>query len=365
MKKRTDRPGSGLPMDRRALLLGLGSAALLAACQDSAEAGQDLADAGDSAAGGAGDGAGQGTGAAVSPKGSPQDNPLPAISANEQHYVTSCCGTPELTAQTWQLQFLYRGAPLATATLADLKALPARTKEHTLACISAGPKHQAYGNAVWTGLPLVEILAALKVAVPTDTPYLHLTAKDGYTTGLPASDLQRPIWLVWQMNGADIPADHGFPVRMLVPGRFGMKNPKWLTKLEFSDKPLEGFWEHMGWSDTALYRPCALVSAPLAGPIKAGTVRVAGMAYAGSDPVVKVEVRVDKGPWQLATLDYAPGADVWALWHWDWPATAGSHSVQARCTTASGAASLDSEGGAAGPGLEGYGGSMTAQFAVT
>lgn len=365
MKKRAHSSPAGQPIDRRTLLLGLGSAALLAACQEMADAGQQLADAGDSGGGATGDAAGQGADAAVSPKGNPKDNPLPAISANAEHYVTSCCGTPELTAASWQLTISYRGSPLGTATLADLKALPARTKEHTLACISAGPKHQAYGNAVWTGLPLLEILAALKVTVPSDTPFLHLTAKDGYTTGLPASDLNRPIWLVWQMNGADIPPDHGFPVRMLVPGRFGMKNPKWLTKLEFSDKPLEGFWEHMGWSDAAPYRPCALISSPLAGSVKAGLVRVAGMAYAGSDPVVKVEVRVNKGPWQLATIDYAPGADVWALWHWDWQAGAGSYSVQARCTTASGAASVDEAGELAGPGLEGYGGSMTAQFSIT
>ena len=265
---------------------------------------------------------------------------IPPIVPNEEHYITSCCATPEVDGASWQMQLFDAVAEvpvaLGTLTLAGLQALPGRQREHTLMCISAGPNNQRISNAIWTGLPLTEVFATYGVSVPEGTVAIRFDSADGYSTAIPVSDLALPVWLVWQLNGVDIPAEHGFPVRLLVPNRYGMKNPKWITSLTFLRETYLGFWETRGWSDSAEYRPNALIRYPReTDTLVEGPLTLVGTAYAGSDPVVKVEVSID-GTWVEATIDYQNGPDTWALWHFDWEATPGAHTLQARCTTESG-----------------------------
>jgi len=297
--------------------------------------------------------------------GSPDLSEIAPITSNADFYVTTCCGPPEVDGASWVLSIGDESGVVATIDLAGLEALGPRDKEHTLECIGGGPLWQAISNAVWTGLPLSEIFTALGVTVPASAVELKLTSADHYSTALPVADLDRPVWLVWRMNGVSLPLDHGYPARLLVPGRYGMKNPKWLTGITFVDTPYTGFWETSGWSDDASYRPNTLIHSPDAQQERpAGPLRVLGTAYAGSDPVTKVELSLDGGAsWADCMLDYAPGADVWTLWHYDWDATAGSYEVQVRCITASGAMS---DPDAAGTGeLQGYNGSMAIGVTIT
>jgi DMSO/TMAO reductase YedYZ molybdopterin-dependent catalytic subunit len=286
---------------------------------------------------------------------------LTAITPNGDHYVTSCCATPELDASTWTLSIGVRGEVVATVTMAWLDAQAARDKEHTFECISARPFHQAISNAVWTGLPLTELFTLLGVVVPDTTVALKFTSADDYTTAIPVQDLDLPAWLVWRMNGEPLPADHGFPARLIVPTRYGMKSPKWVTQLDLIDEPYIGFWEAQGWSDSALIQPNTLVRWPTGRlPVRAGKVHVIGTAFAGRDPIAKVEVKLDDGAWRDATLDYVGPPDVWSLWSIDLFVPAGIHKVVARCTTVSGAQSGDNSDGT--PGLVGYDGSMQLDF---
>lgn len=273
------------------------------------------------------DGAEVGAGATIDP-----------VTPNDTFYVTSCCGTPEVDRAAWSLAVQANGATLAEVDLAYLEALPARDKEHTLECIGGGPANQLVGNAVWSGLPLTEILAALGVEVPASAVELRIVGADGYATSIPIADLDTPVWLAWRMNGEPLPERHGTTVRMLTPGRYGTKNPKWIVALDFVDAPFVGFWEERGWSNDASYKPNGLVAAPVdGGSLPPGAVRVLGTAFAGRDPIVRVEVSVDDGPWTDATLTYQGGPDVWTLWAWDWDATEGDHTVRVRVTTESGA----------------------------
>jgi len=290
-------------------------------------------------------------------------DPIAPVTSNDEFYVTSCCGTPAVDGAAWSLTVRTATATLATIDLAGLMALGGRDREHTLECIGANPYNQAISNAVWTGLPLAEVFAALGVEVPATTLELVMYCADGYSTSLPIGDLDEPIWLVWLMNGEPLPPEHGFPARMLVPGRYGMKNPKWILELELSDLHHTGFWEEYGWSYEAVYRPNTLVRHPdRTVSVVAGPVVVQGTAFAGRDAVVRVEVSVDGGPWVEAALDYAPGADIWALWRFDWSAEVGTHVLQARCVTASGAESgLDPDG--TDP-MSGYDGSMEVEVQV-
>jgi DMSO/TMAO reductase YedYZ molybdopterin-dependent catalytic subunit len=355
---------------RRELLRQLGGVLLLGACagpRGSSPAAPDIAANTDSAA--ADLGPTPDVQAAVDSStadAAPWLHPMPAVTANADHYITSCCATPKTDPANWTLKLLDEGQLLGTLDLAFLDGLAASTREHTFQCISSGPDNLSISNAIWTGLPVSDILAAKGIAVPKERPSIRFAGADEYSTGLPIEDLQKPVWLVWRMNGQPLPPDHGFPVRALVPGRYGMKSCKWLQEIEFRKAPYLGTWESTGWSDEAVVKPNALIWYPEAQqPIPAGKpFRFAGTAFAGSDPVTGVSIRFDGGEWQSAVLDYAPGADRWTLWHLDLQLAPGPHVMMVRCVTASGATSIDG----ANPKDElsgwGYGGSMELAFTV-
>ncbi|HMV68613.1 MAG TPA: molybdopterin-dependent oxidoreductase [Myxococcota bacterium] len=289
---------------------------------------------------------------------------LPPITPNDVHYTTTCCGTPEVDGAAWSLTFAAGDEALVTIDLDALYALPARDREHTLMCIGATPRNQKISNAIWSGLPLTEVFEALGVVIPEGTTTLRIEGEDHYSTGLPIEDLDRPLWLVWRMNGEPLPAKHGFPARLLVPGRYGMKNPKWMTALRFQAEPYLGYWESNGWSDEAFYRPNTLIHYPRgADVVVEGPLRVVGSAFAGRDPILRVEVSVDGGAWQEATIEYQNGPDVWTTWSFELDVTAGDHTLQARCVTMSGARSNDD----AEPVTDhsGWGGSMRADVVVS
>ncbi len=287
---------------------------------------------------------------------------LPPITANADFYVTSSMPTPTIDAASWTLTILDRGAVLQVITYATFALLEGREKEHTLMCISAGPGYPAIGNAVWTGLPVTELLDALGIAVPEGVVEIKFQGADGYSTSIPVGDLydeglHGPLWLVWKMNGEDLPPEHGTICRFLTPGRYGMKNPKWPTSIEFIDTPYLGFWESYGWSNDASYQASGLFqNPPRSTSVPAGPVTVQGVAFAGKDPVVAVNVRVDGAEWQPATLTYAPGADVWVTWSFDYEATGGAHTLQVQARTAGGMTSNDDPDGTGA--LDGYDGGM-------
>ncbi len=367
-------------LTRREWLAGIGATALLASCDSPVDSSTQAADTagtdGDAAAAQAdapvalpdtasADAAAADAAADVTSADAATGGPTPIahITSNDRYYVTSCCATPAVDPANWTLTITDRGTLLATLDLAFLMSLQPRDKEHTLECIGGGPQYQLISNAIWTGLPLLEIFAAKGIQVPSDVSQLKMTGLDGYGTGLPTTDLALPMWLVWRMNGQPLPPEHGYPARMLVPGRYGMKNPKWIKDIEFVAQPFTGFWEAQGWSASAYYLPNAYIRAPApASTLSHGFIDVFGTAFAGRDPIVRVDVRIDGGPWQPTVLDYFGVQDVWTLWHFDWQATAGAHTVQARCTTASGATSDENPEGTGG--LSGYNGSMAISVTV-
>ena len=291
---------------------------------------------------------------------------LPPITPNDDFYVTSCCGTPEIDRAAWALTIEddVNGERLGTLDMATLEAIPAREKEHTLECIGASAYFRSIGNAIWTGLPLVEILDALGVEVPAKAIEIVFTGADDYQTSIPIGDLEKPIWLVWNMNGERLPDRHGAPARILTPGRYGIKNPKWVTEIRFVAEPFLGFWESLGWSNSAEYRPNAFFISPSASAVlTAGPVRFLGTAFAGSDPIARVTVSTDGGDsWEDAEITYQNGPDVWTLWAFDWNAVAGDYQIQVRATTESGKQSALEPNGTDAWG--GYNGSMLIDVSV-
>lgn len=295
-----------------------------------------------------------------------EDDALVPITSNNDHYITSCCGTPTLDPATWSAALRDRTGGgdvlLGALDLASLEALGGRDKEHTLECISASPRYQAIGNAVWTGLPLLEVFDAMGITVPAAAIELYLEGADGYTTAVPVTDLDRPIWIVWRMNGDRLPDAHGGVVRLLVPGRYGMKNVKWLTALHFIDQPYIGFWEQMGWSNDCTVKPAAYIAQPLIEEVPAGDFWVLGTAFAGEDPVTAVEISLDDGAtWAPVEITYPGGPSVWTQWRFAWTATTGVHTLRVRATTQSGATTGHPDGSDS---LSGYDGGMSLNVTV-
>lgn len=286
---------------------------------------------------------------------------IPPITSNEDFYVTSV-REPDVDRAAWTLVIRDGETELGTIDAAFLDALSARDTERTLECIGSSESHQAIGNAVWSGLPLVEVLEAAGIALRTDALEVVMTSVDGYATSLPRAEVDRPMWLVWRMNGADLPSAHGAPARLLAPGRYGMKNVKWIAEIAVVDTPFIGFWESRGWSNDAFYRANTFVQHPGRREVVHGGARLLGTAFAGEDPVVRVEISTDGGAtWTDAQITYPGAAGIWALWRFDWVAEPGTYTVIARCHTEGGATSND-DGGA---NTDGYDASMHLTVEVT
>lgn len=286
------------------------------------------------------------------------------ITPTASFYRQSCCGTPEVDADAWTLTVRVNGDEVAEITTDLLRTLTPRTKEHTLQCIGGGPGSQQISNALWGGLPLRELLDLLGVEIPASVTSQKWSCADGYHVGVPVEDVET-MWAVWELNDRPLPAAHGAPLRLLTPGRYGTKNPKWPIELDLIDEPHVGFWESRGWSDEAFYKPNSFIVVPRDRTfVELGEIEVRGTAFAGDDPVTRVEVTTDGGQsWQDATLTYGNGPDVWTLWSFLWtPSESGTYEVQARITTASGAMSSPSPD--ATNRLEGYDGSMQVEVEV-
>ncbi|MEN0065015.1 MAG: molybdopterin-dependent oxidoreductase [Myxococcota bacterium] len=292
------------------------------------------------------------------------DRELTPITPIGTFYVYQYDAMPEFDPETHVMRVTFEGEELGSLTAADLATVPVLEREQTLQCIGHSPRIVRIGNAVWGGQPLIDIFDGFGIVPPKNAVDLRLEGMDGYDAGVPVTDLyDAPIWLVWQMNGEPLPFEHGAPARLLVPGKYGVKNLKWIREIAFTTSPHASYWTQFGWSEEARYRPNTLIVSPFDGLVleEGLTVGFVGSAYAGQDPIVAVEVRVDEGEWESAALDYAPGPGIWAVWSWSWRTVPGDHFVQVRCRTASGAVSDEDPRGT--DVLMGYDGSM--QITVT
>jgi DMSO/TMAO reductase YedYZ molybdopterin-dependent catalytic subunit len=169
---------------------------------------------------------------------------------------------------------------------------------------------------------------------------LYIEAADGFYESVAMQDLQDPrTLLVFAMNGAPLPIEHGFPLRIYIPNRYGMKQPKWIVRMQAIDREGAGYWVDRGWSEQAYVNPTSVidsVAVDSADPTSA-TVPVGGIAYAGDRGISRVEVQVDEGPWMEAALRTPPlGALTWVQWRLDWPQQTGRHSFRVRAYDGSG-----------------------------
>jgi hypothetical protein len=244
---------------------------------------------------------------------------LVAITPNEDFYVTSKGSTPRVDVGKWRLKVDGLVAESFSLSYDDVLKLPRIEKYLTLECISNAIGGNALGNALWTGTPLKPLLERARPKKEAAHAVLH--AVDGFSSGHPIDRIwNKENFLAYQMNGEDLPPDHGYPARIFIPGKFGMKQPKWITRIEFVDKAYLGYWESQGWSDTCERWAHARFSDLKSGAkISGKNFELTGYALGNLDGIKSVEISFDDRPtWQPANLFSNPSPLTWTFWKFNW-----------------------------------------------
>ncbi|MER6416351.1 molybdopterin-dependent oxidoreductase [Streptomyces humidus] len=275
---------------------------------------------------------------------------IPGISSfttpNADFYrVDTALVVPKVDATAWRLRIHGRGVgrPL-TLTFDDLLRRELIERDITLTCVSNEVGGPYVGNARWIGVRLADLLAECGVKPPSKGgPADQLVARsvDGMTIGSPVEDLMdgRDALLAVGMNGEPLPFAHGFPVRMVVPGLYGFVSAcKWIEDIELTTfDSYDPYWVERGWARQAPVKTQSRIDTPkpFARP-RAGTVMIAGVAWAQHRGIDKVEVRIDDGPWRPARLAAEDSRDTWRQWTCPWQATKGGHTLTVRATDRTG-----------------------------
>ncbi|PRY02189.1 molybdopterin-dependent oxidoreductase [Allonocardiopsis opalescens] len=288
----------------------------------------------------------------------------PFTTPSEDFYrVDTALVVPQLNAMRWRLRLHGQGVRERSYTYADLLAHPGLVeRDVTLACVSNPVGGPYVGNARWIGVPLGALLREAGVRPPSEggrADQLVSRSSDGMTIGTPVEDVMdgRDAMLAIGMNGRPLPVEHGFPVRMVVPGLYGYVSAcKWLVDLELTTfDAFDAYWVPRGWAARGPIKTQSRIDTPRPGSgIPPGRVPIAGVAWAQTRGITAVEVRVDGGPWRPARLAAEDSADTWRQWVLDWDAAPGEHTIQVRATDGDGTVQTEREAPPAPDGASGW-----------
>jgi DMSO/TMAO reductase YedYZ molybdopterin-dependent catalytic subunit len=273
------------------------------------------------------------------------------VTPNDKFYrIDTNIIVPSIDANTWRLNVrgLVKDGPMQF-TYDELKAMPSVSEYATLECISDKIEGDLISTAYWKGVSLKSILD--KAQVLPEAIYIVFRCSDGYDVGIPIDrGLMDGTILAYEMNGAPLPTEHGFPVRAIVPGLYGMMNAKWITDIELVDKVYEGFWQRRGWANNAKYQTHSKIVFPgdalrnrfeqlSTNDATIGSKSpIAGIAFAGDRGISKVEVSTDGGnTWQTASIKDPLSSNSWVLWALNWiPQNKGKYNIVVRATDKAG-----------------------------
>jgi DMSO/TMAO reductase YedYZ molybdopterin-dependent catalytic subunit len=261
----------------------------------------------------------------------PAPGTRPEVTDNKDFYRVdvNIYTPPALNEKTWTLAVSGVVNTPLSISYDDLLKMPPTHLDATLECISNPVGGDLISSTRWTGIKLRDVLtqAGLK-----DTAIeIKFTCADGYTESLPLeSAMNEATLLAYATNGEAISTEHGFPLRLYTPNRYGMKNPKWITEIEVLDTPYNGYWEDRGWVKEAFVKSTSVIDTIATDHVENGEIPVGGIAFAGSEGISKVEIAVDGGPWQAADLKDPISPLTWRFWRWNWKADKGSHELRVR-----------------------------------
>lgn len=262
----------------------------------------------------------------------------PVITPNAEFYrIDTALQVPNLNPADWTLRIYGMVENEVVLTWDELIALPLEESYTTLACVSNPVGGPLIGNAKWLGYPIRELLARAKPTAGADM--VLSISSDGFTAGSPIEALtdDRNAILAVGMNDEPLPLEHGFPVRMVVPGLYGyVSATKWVTEMKvttFADDV--AYWSTRGWDERGPIKISSRIDVPR-NTAPAGEVVVAGVAWHQHTGIAKVELSIDDGAWREAELASAISADTWVQWRYVWDAPVGNHILKVRATSLDG-----------------------------
>jgi DMSO/TMAO reductase YedYZ molybdopterin-dependent catalytic subunit len=261
---------------------------------------------------------------------------MSAITPNKDFYIVSKnVLDPTVAVSRWRLEVGGLVGKPTTWSYDEVLRLPSETRAVTLECISNGIGGRLLSTAQWRGVPLKTLLQ--RAGGAPEGKHVVFTGVDGYVTSLALPDLlEARTLLAYEMNGETLPERHGFPLRAIVPGRYGEQSAKWVTRIEITDHEVKGFYQSQGWSAAQLETISRIDTPHKSASL--GEIPISGVAFAGIRGIQQVEVSVDGGvTWQRASLQPPLSDQTWVFWSLTWRPTApGMYTIVARATDGTG-----------------------------
>ena len=280
------------------------------------------------------------------------------ITPNADFYrIDTALSFPNVNLDTWKLRIHGMVDNDIELTYQDLLDMPQVERTITICCVSNDVGGPYVGNAVWQGVFLKDLLD--RAGVNREAEQVFSRSIDGWTSGFPIEVALdgRDAMLAIGMNGEALPLEHGFPARLIVPGVYGyVSATKWIKDIEINKwSDAEGYWVPLGWSRDAPIKTQSRIDVPRKNQeLQPGINKIAGVAWAQHTGIEKVEVRIDKGEWNLTELSEDLTDDAWRLWTFNWNATSGKHTIQVRATDKSGYAQTETVTSVAPDGATGW-----------
>ncbi len=264
----------------------------------------------------------------------------PIVVPNDDFYrIDTALVVPRVDEADWSLRITGAIERPLELRYADLLARPLVEDYVTIACVSNEVGGHLVGNALWTGVRLVDLLE--EAGVTAEGTQVVGRSIDGWTAGFPtelAFDGREPLVAV-AMNGDVLPRRHGFPARLIVPGLYGyVSATKWLSEINLTGwDDFDGYWIPRGWSKEGPIKTQSRIDVPRSGStVNAGRLEIAGVAWAPTVGIDGVEVALDDGPWLEAEISSPLSARAWVQWRREAEVTAGDHAVRVRATDGTG-----------------------------
>lgn len=283
----------------------------------------------------------------------------PEFTPLQDHYrIDINTRPPVIDAADWRLRVTGLVEQDAELTLDEIRAYEPMDQFVTLECISNPVAGDLISTQRWTGVSVQRLLDDLQLR--PEATHLRIDAADGFFEYVALDTIRDDprVMLTYAWDGVPLLPKHGFPLRIYIPGLFGMKQPKWITSIEAVDVWEPGYWVERGWDREARIRTTSVIDTVASDMMlgQEGTTRipVGGIAFAGDRGISRVEVRVDDGPWEEAQLREPLSDKTWAIWRYEWPFEEGAHTFTVRCVDGTGTLQVAEETSIRPDGATGY-----------